>query len=305
LDLMNTGNKPKWGDEDDLEEFDSRDLNQEITTESIPDVDGSVVKTVVEYRTNDKGQTVKVIKKVRMRKTKVKINKRVEERKQRWRKFGECSSAPRGPEPGITSVGDDIVIDMVAGTDGGEKSTKKEVINLNIVCRNCGKQGDHWTLKCPYFKTGAIPPSEENATSSTSTTRDRNAAIASLSGGGDGKYVPPSMRRGGGASSAPSASSGSASATDGDRRRDETATIRVTNLSEDTKESDLADLFRAFGPISRIYLAKDKITNLSKGFAFINFVYRDDAAKAIEKLSGKFGYDHLILHLEWAKPSNK
>ena len=45
---------------------------------------------------------------------------------------------------------------------------------------------------------------------------------------------------------------------------DETATIRVTNLSEDTRESDLQDLFKPFGPISRIYLAKDKITNQSK-----------------------------------------
>lgn len=47
---------------------------------------------------------------------------------------------------------------------------------------------------------------------------------------------------------------------------EETATIRVTNLSEDTRESDLQDLFRPFGPISRIYLAKDKITNQSKVF---------------------------------------
>ncbi len=45
---------------------------------------------------------------------------------------------------------------------------------------------------------------------------------------------------------------------------DETATIRVTNLSEDTRESDLQDLFRPFGSISRIYLAKDKNTGQSK-----------------------------------------
>ena len=45
---------------------------------------------------------------------------------------------------------------------------------------------------------------------------------------------------------------------------DETATIRVTNLSEDTRENDLNELFRPFGYISRIFLAKDKITNQSK-----------------------------------------
>ena len=81
---------------------------------------------------------------------------------------------------------------------------------------------------------------------------------------------------------------------------DEAATIRVTNLSEDTRESDLQDLFRPFGGIQRIYLAKDKTTHQSKGFAFINFHRREDAAKAIAGVSG-FGYDHLILNVEWAK----
>ncbi len=45
---------------------------------------------------------------------------------------------------------------------------------------------------------------------------------------------------------------------------DESATIRVTNLSEDTRESDLQELFRPFGTIQRIYLAKDKVTGQSK-----------------------------------------
>ena len=81
---------------------------------------------------------------------------------------------------------------------------------------------------------------------------------------------------------------------------DDTATIRVSNLSEDTRESDLQDLFRPWGPISRIYLAKDKETGKSKGFAFINYVRREVGEKAIVNLSG-YGYDHLILNVEWAK----
>lgn len=127
---------------------------------------------------------------------------------------------------------------------------------------------------------------------------------------------------------------------------DDNATIRVTNLSEDTRETDLQELFRPFGSISRIYLAKDKNTGQSKvsaplqnthgntsrnefitcrhlvtswpclheseqpskdqplcflqGFAFISFHRREDAARAITGVSG-FGYDHLILNVEWAK----
>ena len=79
-------------------------------------------------------------------------------------------------------------------------------------------------------------------------------------------------------------------------------TIRVTNISEDTTEADLQDLFQPFGRISRVYLAKDKETLQSRGFAFVSFVHREDAQKAMDRLQG-FGYDHLILKLEWAKPS--
>ena len=61
-------------------------------------------------------------------------------------------------------------------------------------------------------------------------------------------------------------------------------------------------MFKPFGRISRVYLAKDKETLQSRGFAFVSFVNKDDAARAMEKLQG-FGYDHLILKLEWARPN--
>ena len=41
---------------------------------------------------------------------------------------------------------------------------------------------------------------------------------------------------------------------------------------------------------------------LSQGFAFVNYYRKEDAAKAIATLNG-FGYDHLILSVEWAKPA--
>ena len=42
-------------------------------------------------------------------------------------------------------------------------------------------------------------------------------------------------------------------------------------MSENTQEGDLQELFKPFGHIARIYLAKDKITGQCKGFAFINY----------------------------------
>ena len=110
-----------------------------------------------------------------------------------------------------------------------------------------------------------------------------------------GKYVPPSLRDG-------ANKRGPGESMQSRGGRDETATIRVTNLSEDTREADLQELFEPFGKIQRIFLAKDKVTGQSKGFAFINFYNQRDAQNAIAGVSG-FGYDHLILNVEWAKPS--
>jgi translation initiation factor 3 subunit G len=85
--------------------------------------------------------------------------------------------------------------------------------------------------------------------------------------------------------------------------RDDAIAIRISNLSESTCESDLEDLLKPFGRISRMFLAKDKKTNDCKGFAYVHFLNRDDAVRAIDTLNG-FGYDHLILKAEWSKPAN-
>lgn len=41
-----------------------------------------------------------------------------------------------------------------------------------------------------------------------------------------------------------------------------------------------------FGPISRIYVAYDRERGFNRGFAFVNFVRKDDAQRAIDKLDG-------------------
>jgi len=128
---------------------------------------------------------------------------------------------------------------------------------------------------------------------------------------GPAKYVPPSQRNGLGGSGGVAASGGLAKMADaieasggGDKKYDDRDqnTIRCTNISEDTTEADLQELFSPFGRISRVYLAKDRETLQSRGFAFISFVHHPDAQAAMDALQG-YGYDHLILKLEWARPS--
>lgn len=72
-----------------------------------------------------------------------------------------------------------------------------------------------------------------------------------------GKYVPPSQRG--------DKKLGERGESLGSRmQQDDQATVRVTNLSEETQESDLRELFGYFGPIKRVFLAKDKFTQQSK-----------------------------------------
>lgn len=63
----------KWGDE----ELDDTGDGAPVTTGPVTDE----IKTIVEYKTNEKGEKVKVTRKVREYKTVRRVNKRVEERR--------------------------------------------------------------------------------------------------------------------------------------------------------------------------------------------------------------------------------
>lgn len=88
------------------------------------------------------------------------------------------------------------------------------------------------------------------------------------------------------------------------QRRDDTTAIRISNLSESTTDADLEDLVKPFGTVQKLYLAKEKNTNVCKGFAYVHYKLRQEAANAIERLNG-YGYDHLILSVDWSKPPSQ
>ncbi|KAK1417738.1 hypothetical protein QVD17_26872 [Tagetes erecta] len=83
---------------------------------------------------------------------------------------------------------------------------------------------------------------------------------------------------------------------------DENSVLRVSNLSEDTRESDLLDLFGSFGKVSRVYVAKNQRTGMSLGYGFVSFMRREGAERAIAMVNG-YGYDNHVLSIEWAVPS--
>ncbi|CAK9135660.1 unnamed protein product [Ilex paraguariensis] len=279
--------KLRWGE---LEEDDGEDFNFLLPPKHVIGPDENGIKRVIEYKFNDEGNKVKITTITRVRKlAKARLSKRAIERRA-WPKFGDAVHEDVGSRLTMVST-EEILIERprapgskpeeskVAGDSLAQLSKGGAVL---MVCRTCGKKGDHWSARCPY-KDLAQPTESFIDKPPTSET---NMA----SGTTKGAYVPPSMRAG---AERPAGSDM--------RRRNEENSVRVTNLSEDTREPDLLELFRTFGAVSRVYVAIDQKTGVSRGFGFVNFVNKEDAERAINKLNG-YGYDNLILRVEWATP---
>lgn len=282
-----------WGDEDDAGGNDKypeyEDDGPQIRSKFFTTINGDI-KTITEFRTDEKaGTTTKFIRKLRIVKKAVKVNPEVV-RRRKLAKFGACHGLPAGPETGITSTSADLINlnlrcrkkDEEEEEDQLEQLKAKNANDSVVVCRNCGEQG-HWTLKCPQRNKISVTMKD-----GTAITNAPGSSKGAMSSGSTGKYVPVHKREG-------------ATVRGSNMQRDDSATCRVTNISEDTTEDDLRELFRPFGYISRIYLAKDPYTRISRGFAFISFSNRREAQAAIDKLNGH-RYDHLILIVEFSKP---
>lgn len=63
--------------------------------------------------------------------------------------------------------------------------------------------------------------------------------------------------------------------------------LYVGNLSFDTTENDLQDLFSPFGPVSEVNLISDRATGRSRGFGFVTMATPEGAQAAITGLAGK------------------
>jgi RNA recognition motif-containing protein len=75
----------------------------------------------------------------------------------------------------------------------------------------------------------------------------------------------------------------------------------VGNLSFNTTENDLNDLFAAHGTVTETNLMMDRETGRPRGFGFVTMSSVEEAQKAIEALSGK-ELDGRALTVNVAKP---
>ncbi|WVZ86756.1 hypothetical protein U9M48_033492 [Paspalum notatum var. saurae] len=241
--------KFRWGELEDEDGCGGDvDLSHLLPTRVVvgPDADG--LRKVIEYRFDDGGNKVKVTTTTRTRSlARARLSRSAVERRS-WTKFGDASECGDAGSH-LTMVSTEEVhlerprapgkrADEPTCGDPLDMATPKST--LLMVCRTCGKKGDHWTSKCPYKDLASQTESFDNRPS----TAD---GLAAPGGTGGRTYVPPNKKEGADASG-PSM-----------MRRNENS-IRVNNLSEHTLEPDLLDLFHPFGPVSRVYIATDRKT---------------------------------------------
>jgi len=247
--------------------------------------DANGIKTVVEYKERD-GKTYKVTKRVRVTKVVKWFNEEMVQRKT-MDKFGKARITSEGigaqrlapPEDGVIDLCKKVVI--LAQSDNAEDKFLEEALKG---CENLFKEKKVWT---DINAAKQAERDKENAPAPIA------APEAPAGGKGDGvkRYVPPSVKamqdgKGGGK---------------GGLDQGQEASLRITNLSEICEEDTLRTLFARYGALQRVYLAKDQVTMLCKGFAFVTYYEKDKAQKAIDKLNGH-GLDNLIMQVMWAKP---
>jgi len=103
----------------------------------------------------------------------------------------------------------------------------------------------------------------------------------------DNRYIPPGQRDG-----ADKKMAYGAKMTEKDFH-----TLRVTNISLETTEDEIGDLFSRFGRLTRVKLMVDYRGN--GNFAFISFSSKIDALEAMTKLQS-YGLNHSILKIDTA-----
>ncbi|KAL6200253.1 hypothetical protein ACLB2K_030035 [Fragaria x ananassa] len=266
--------KPRWGE---LDEEDG-DLDFLLPPKEVIGPYENGVKKVIEYKFNDEGRKVKITTTVRTRKlARARLSKQAVERRS-WVKFGYAVKENAGESRTLVST-EEIHLERPKAL-GSSKAAEPEPLTPKnnatyIKCRNC--KGEHWTSSCPHKHLFQDTEASEVPVADTKAPEPGKTA-----------YVPPRLRP-------------AADRSEVKPRRNDENSVRVTNLSEDTREADLRELFEPFGEVSRVYVALDKETQVSRGFGFVNFVRRGDGQKAINKLNG-YGYDNLILSVEWAAP---
>merc|ERR1712170_114074 len=146
MPVQDSDTKPSWAEQVELGE-------DEALPPTVEDYDEDTgIKTLTEYKYNDDGKKMKVVRTYKVENRKV--SKSIASRKG-WKKFGAAASDPPGPNPANTIISEEIFIQFVHTKDqqmqgdNDEDPLSKIKGQKMVSCRIC--KGDHWTTRCPYM----------------------------------------------------------------------------------------------------------------------------------------------------------
>lgn len=257
---MSTAAKQRFNWGDEVEGSTLKDSNIALPEDTDEFDEGTNIRTIVTHRFNSEGKVVKTTRKMKRRKNVEKVKQAVLRRRQ-LPKFGDVAGQSAGLESNVTYRDQTEFYLTLDGTKEEEKSDMDNLLG-----------------KIDRLKTkGALAPKAMNKPgflfAQSKIVRETEGEVNSS----DGIFHAPRSRA-----------------------EDDAPTLRVSNLSEYATDKDVYDLFSKFGYVSRTHLARDRITNASRGYAFVTFMQKDEAQKALDYLDG-YGYDNLILRVEWSK----
>jgi len=272
-EMAMSGRKEKWGDEEDDE------MPEPVETQ----VDAKGFKIRTEYIVNDRKQKVKITSKIRaigeVQRTTVEVSPRLV----RLRKFGNAQGVK--DESNVTFQDMNEVF-MLSPMDSKAEDNGQSFESVNKAFGSFQKKQQWRALQRKYDLGEEAGEAEKQPRAAAgvggrfSGPTGGLAAMDTAGGGAGGKYVPPPMRGAGGAAMGSSLSTMTVQ-DDRDQK-----TLRVSNVSEATKEADLQQLFEPFGSIFRVHLAKDMKTMQPRGYAFVSFNRREDGQRAMDALQG-------------------
>ena len=268
----------RWADEDDEE--DQRGSH-------------GTVKERVSFSQNSKGQKIKTTTKCRIREVRSRVPKRVAARRNLPR-FGDAKAG----EENVTLCSKDLIFmehpDDQLTEDVDDPTLAKTLANFILKQQESKMARDSDVDGLMFNEEGELMNNQTGEDGGAKTDR----------------YIAPGARFGA-SSGAVGGSSLENAFKDGAKDREAENTIRVSNLTKAATEDDLRELFEPFGRVFRVSLPRaermDEKGNMVKeprGFAYIAYVNKQDAERAMERLQG-YGYDHLLLKLEWAQATKK
>jgi Eukaryotic translation initiation factor 3 subunit G/RNA recognition motif. (a.k.a. RRM, RBD, or RNP domain) len=219
------------------------------------------IHEVTEEKINEKGEKVKVVKKIHRYTLVKKVPTAVIKRKETWKKFGKALEKDNDK---CTFLSDHEVFmeppeSFIKNQKNEPLFQEKKVNEIEIKCSKCNEK--HWSRICPEKEK------------SKNSTPDKYSKTKETF-----EKPPPSLVE-----------------------VDRSTTVLITNLTKDTKEYDLYDLIMSKDntiKISKIYIPKEFNTDISKGIAFVMTRTKKQAESLISVLNN-VGNHNLILKVSF------